>query len=173
MSPSKRHERAKTSLGDLVSVICRVLRIPREGIGSMTMHREDLDRGLEPDEGFYIGKKSVALVQDKREYDPYRDPPPDLIIEVDITSSSLKRLEIYRQLRVPEIWRYNGRTVTILVLDKTGDYQEVPHSRAFGFLSAADLTRFMAMRDTKNDTELELRFEKWVRSRIANKKGRP
>lgn len=170
MSPSKRHERAKTTLGDLVSVVCRVVKKAREGVGSMTMHREDLERGLEPDEGFYVGKKSVSLVLGHRDYDPYRDPPPDLIIEVDITSSSLKRLDIYRQLRVGEIWRYDGEAVTILVLDKAGTYKESRRSRLFPFLSAGDLTRFMAMRDTKNDTELELLFEEWLRSRIAKKK---
>jgi Uma2 family endonuclease len=169
-SPSRKHESSKTVLGDLVAVVCRVRRLARMGVGSMTMHREDLDRGLEPDEGFYIGKKSVSLVLGHRDYDPYRDPPPDLIIEVDITSSSLKRLDIYRQLRVGEIWRYDGQIVTIFLLEKMGEYKESRRSRLFPFLSAGDLTRFMAMRDTKNDTELELLFEKWLRSRIAKKK---
>ncbi len=170
MSPSQSHEWSKSVLGDFVAVVCRVRRIPRRGVGSMTMHREDMDRGLEPDEGFYIGAKSVAAVQEREDYDANRDPPPDLVIEVDITRSSLKRLEIYRRLRVPELWRYDGKTVTFLLLNESGEYEEAPQSRIFRFLAAKDLTRFMAMRETKNDTELELRFEKWLRSRLAKKR---
>ncbi len=172
MSPSESHEWSKSLLGDFVAVTCRVRRIPRRGVGSMTMHREDMDRGLEPDEGFYIGKKSVAAVQDRDEYDANRDPPPDLVIEVDVTRSSLKRLDIYRRLRVPELWRYDGEKVTSLVLNESGEYEETPVSRAFRFLAARDLTRFLAMRETKDDTELELLFEKWLRSRLAKRKKR-
>ena len=83
-----------------------------------------------------------------------------------------KRLEIYRRLRVPELWRYDGETVTFLVLNESAEYEVTPVSRAFRFLAAKDLTRNMSMRETKNDTELELLFEKWLCSQLAKPRKR-
>lgn len=82
------HESSKSLVADFVVTLCRVLRLPRKSIGSTTMKKKAWRRGLEPDEGFYVGEESVRRMGSRRQFDPDRDPPPDLIVEVDITSSS-------------------------------------------------------------------------------------
>jgi len=79
------------------------------------------------------------------------DPPPDLVIEVDITSSSRRRFEVYRQLGVPEIWRYLGQTVRINQLQE-GEYVERDYSPTFPFVSAAIINQFLQRAETTDDT---------------------
>jgi Uma2 family endonuclease len=165
VSPSMDHESSKSVLGDFVVTLCRVLRRPRKSIGSTTMKKMRWRRGLEPDEGFYIGEESVRRMRSRREFDPDHDPPPDLIVEVDITSSSEDRIEFYRRLRVSEVWRYANGIVQVYGLMQNGRYRKLKRSRLFPLLTADVLTRFLALRDTWDDTELELEFEKWVRSK--------
>ena len=104
MSPSRWHERAKTLLGRMVEALTLELNIPVSSGGSMTFQRADLERGLEPDECYWIANETV--VREKLELDLTTDPPPDLAIEVDISPSRLDRPRIYAKLQVPEIWRY-------------------------------------------------------------------
>lgn len=166
VSPSMGHESSKSLLGGFVEMLCRLLRLPRKSIGSTTMKKKRWRRGLEPDEGFYVGEESVQPMRSRREFDPDRDPPPDLIVEVDITSSSDDRIEFYRRLRVREIWRYADEVVQFYGLMQNGRYRKLKRSRLFPLLTSEDLTRFIAQRDTMDDTELELEFEKWVRSQM-------
>ena len=168
VSPSMDHEASKSLFGDFVVTLCRVLRLPRKSIGSTTMKKMKLRRGLEPDEGFYVGEESVRQMRSRRDYDPDRDPPPDLIVEVDITSSSEDRIEFYRRLRVPEVWRYADEIVHFYGLVQNGRYRKLKRSRFFPLLTSDDLTRFLALRDKMDDTELELEFERWVRSRLED-----
>lgn len=168
VSPSMDHESSKSVIGDFVVTLCRVLRLPRKSIGSTTMKKMKWRRGLEPDEGFYVGEESVRHMRSRRDYDPDHDPPPDLIVEVDITSSSDDRIEFYRRLRVPEVWRLADDIVHIYGLMQNGRYRKIKRSRLFPMLTSDDLTRFLARRDTMDDTQLELEFEKWVRSQLES-----
>ena len=77
------------------------------------------------------------------EIDLLVDHPPDLAIEIDITSSSLDRLEIYAKLRIPEIWRSDGQSLEILVLQPDGAYRASPTSLCLPQLPVAELVRFL------------------------------
>jgi hypothetical protein len=88
-------------------------------------------------------------------------PPPDLALEIDITSSSLNRLSIYAALGVPEVWRYDGQTLTILSLQNER-YIPQPNSLALPFLKADDLLRFLALKNTVGETSLVKQFRAWV-----------
>ena len=83
--------------------------------GSTTFRREDLRRGFEPDGCFYI--RHERRIRGKQRIDLTVDPPPDLVIEVDVTSTSLDKLPIYAQIGVPEVWRHDGETPAILRLE--------------------------------------------------------
>jgi Uma2 family endonuclease len=167
VTPSYDHEWSKTLIGDLIATLCRALRLPRQNAGSTTMKREGWERGLEPDECFFVGKKSVAAMRGKTEFDADRDPSPDLVVEIDVTASSDQRIEMYRRMRVPEVWRSKNETIVFLGLSKDGRYRQIKKSRHFPFLSSQELTRFVAMRhELGDDTEVELRFEEWVRQQI-------
>jgi Uma2 family endonuclease len=171
VSPSMDHESSKSLLGGFVKMLCRLQRLPRRSIGSTTMKKRQWRRGLEPDEGFYVGEESVRKVSSRREFDPDRDPPPDLIIEVDTTSSSEDRIEFYRRLRVREVWRYANGNVRIYGLAQNNRYRPLKRSRLFPVLTSDDLTRFLALRDNLDDTAVDLRFERWVQRQLASNKG--
>ena len=109
-------------------------------LGATTFDREDLQRGFEPDSCFYIEHESQ--IRGREEIDLTVDPAPDLVIGIDITSSSLDKLPIYAQLDVPEVWRYDGGKATILHLIE-GHYTEREASLAFPFLTSTAVTDFV------------------------------
>src|SRR5438309_10063092 len=106
MTLSPQHEILKTLFGRFIEQLTLELDIPIKSLGSTTIARKELKRGLEPDECYYIGRES--LVRGKMEFNFKKDPPPDLAIEVDVTRSSVSRQRVYAALGVPEMWRYDG-----------------------------------------------------------------
>ncbi len=114
MSPLLKHERKKSLLGQFVRILAREFRIPVMPAGSTTWSREDLDKGLEADDSFYVG--NLERVADPDNIELEVDPPPDLAIEIEITHSALDRIGIYGALGVPELWRFNGKTLRVLRL---------------------------------------------------------
>ncbi|UFP94656.1 Uma2 family endonuclease [Gloeobacter morelensis] len=161
MSPSYNHERYKKRLGRLVEILTEELNLPMIAGGSATFRRQDLDRGLEPDECFYI--QNVAAVQGKAQIDLAVDPPPDLVIEIDVASSSLDRMSIYAAMGVTEVWRYKDRELIFYQLDPTiRQYRSVTYSLTFAFLAAADVIRFLQTYSESNDTELYRALRSWI-----------
>ena len=98
----------------------------------------------------------------KQEVDLTIDPPPDLAIEVDITSSSIDRISIYAQLGVLELWRYDGNSLKIYWLHK-GTYQEKFDSPTFPSLLTIEILRFLELSQTTGETSLIRLFRQWVR----------
>src|ERR671915_2304007 len=121
MSPSPEHEKFNRRIAQLVLAVAEELDIEAEDLGSTTFRREDLERGFEPDSCFYI--QNEEQVRGKDRIDLAVDPPPDLVIEIDITSPSFSKLPIYAQIGVPEVWRYDGQRLAILTLEGT-EYAE-------------------------------------------------
>jgi Uma2 family endonuclease len=109
--------------------------------GSTTFKREDLERGFEPDSCFYV--QHAEQIAGKKRLDLTVDPPPDLVLEVDITHPSLDKLSIFAAVGVPEVWRYDGERVRMLAL--VGDsYVEREQSLAFPTLQSTHLTDLLA-----------------------------
>lgn len=158
------HETYKKLLGRLVEAATEELDIEIRSLGSRTCDRADLARGLEPDQCYYI--QNEALVRGVAQIDLNQFPPPDLALEIDITSSSINRLSIYATLGVPEVWRYNGQTLTILSW-QNGEYLSQDRSIALPLLNAEDLVRFLALRNAIGETKLVKQFRRWVKDTIA------
>ena len=137
MSPSPEHEKLNRRIAQLVLAFTEAMDIESEDLGSTTFRREDLERGFEPDSCFYI--QNEKQVRGKARIDLAVDPPPDLVIEVDITSPSINKLSIYARLGVPEIWRYDGEKLKILQLGDDG-YAEISESAALPGLKSTVLT---------------------------------
>ena len=116
MSPHLEHEEANRTLAAIIEIALEELNINFRNAGSTTFKREDLDRGFEPDSSFYI--QHVERIRKKKRIDLETDPPPDLIIEVDLTRDSLNKFRLYAALRVPEVWRYED-ALEIWALDQT------------------------------------------------------
>ncbi len=128
MTLSPLHEKVKKILARLIEAYADSNEIDVEGFGSTTFCREELQRGLEPDECYYVSH--AADVAGKSKLDLAVDPPPDLAVEVDISPPDLAKQPIYAALGVPEVWRYDGRRLT--PPRRTADgYAEVETSMAF------------------------------------------
>ncbi len=158
--PLDPHETYKKLLGRLLESATEELDMEIRSLGSRTCNREDLARGLEPDQCYYI--QNEALVRGVEQIDLNQFPPPDLAIEIDITSSSINRLSIYTALGVPEVWRYDGQKLTILSL-QNGEYVSQVRSTALSVLKAEDIVRFLALRNATGETSLVKQFRKWVK----------
>jgi Uma2 family endonuclease len=169
MSPlSVAHEHPKSILIRLVDVLTEELEIPALSVGSLTLRQRGRKQGVEPDAAFYIARE--AQMRTRGHYDPKRDPPPDLVIEIDYTSASLPRLPVYANLGVPEIWHYEDGVLTVLTLKPNGHYGKAKRSLAFPTVPLAELQRF-AVRDPKVDeTTWILQFRAWVRQRCLPKR---
>jgi Uma2 family endonuclease len=165
MTLSPEHERDKHLLNLFIIFIAQEMDINIAGYGSMTSRREDLDRGLEPDECYWVANEPV--VRGRTDLDPAQDPPPDLVIEVEVSRSALNRMGIYASLGVPEVWRWDGQTLRVCLLDPNGNYAEGERSRAFPFLPAVELVRFLYQAGTTSETQLLRSFRAWVREQAA------
>jgi Uma2 family endonuclease len=163
MTPSAPHEGSKKILGRFVESVTEELNVEIRSLGSLTCRRKDLARGLEPDQCYYIQNENV--VWDKAQIDLNQDPPPDLVVEIDVTSSSIDRLSLYASLGVPEVWRYDGNRFIIYQLS-AGEYVERDVSPTFPFLSQVEMLRFLELGRTTKENALIRLFREWVRSQI-------
>jgi Uma2 family endonuclease len=111
MAPSFAHERLKSLLTELIVALATGMDLDFESAGSTTFAREDVGRGFEPDASFYV--QHVADIQGRTTIDLTTDPPPDLVVEVDITHPSLNKLPLDAAIGVPEVWRYDGQRVLL------------------------------------------------------------
>lgn len=127
MSPSYRHERVVQLLALLVVAWMRAMRIDFVPVGAVTCQREDLRRGFQSDNCWYI--EHEAVMRGKDSFDLTIDPPPDLAVEVDVSRDSEKKLPVYAAFSVPEVWIWKNGQLRIFIL--TGDdYEEFAESAA-------------------------------------------
>ncbi len=168
MSPSPRHERYARYLDMLIGIWTEELDIPLCGLRQMTCKREDLEKGLEPDDCYYI--QNEAKVRDKVEIDFTIDPPPDLAIEVEVSRSSVQKAPIYAALGVRELWRYDGQILRIFELVK-GQYKSRKGSVCFPKFPVAKAEEVLRQIGQIDDTAFKQRFRRWVRKEFATGSG--
>jgi Uma2 family endonuclease len=164
MSPTHRHESCAYLLGRFVDVLSEELGLPIKAGRSTTFRRKSRQRGLEPDNSYWIANE--AKVRGKERINLRVDPPPDLAIEVDESHSSLDRMGIYAALRVPEVWRLAAGELFFHILDEAGKYRIQYRSLAFSLLAPADLLQFLSLRATLDENAVVRQFREWVRGRI-------
>ncbi|EDN68911.1 Protein of unknown function DUF820 [Beggiatoa sp. PS] len=133
MAPLAVHEDGKEMIGDLVKVILEELSIEFRALGSTTFKNQNMAKAVEPDECFYI--KHEAIIRGKARIDLTIDPPPDLAIEIDITSHT--RFDNYEKLGIPELWQYDGQTLQIH-LWQNGQYIVSKNSAIFPNIPVID-----------------------------------
>lgn len=157
--PSKLHEIINRLLALIITTLVEELNLSVKGYGSTTLDREDLQKGVEPDSCFYIQNANRLQGLDPELPD---DLPPDLAVEVDITSASTRRMGIYKRLGVPEVWRYTRRGITISRLAE-GEYVECEFSPTFPMISAVILSQFLEQRQTTDDIGVVRFVRAWIR----------
>jgi len=164
---SAKHEAVKHILALLVEVLAEELNIDVYGLGSTTFRRADLERGFEPDACFYIQQE--ALVRGKDEIDLTVDPPPDLVIEIDITRLSLNKFPVFAALGIPEVWRYDGARVSCFRLEGN-EYIERAESVVLPKVTSAVLTEFVEQDKHLKRTAWLRRVREWARQ-ITGEEG--
>jgi Uma2 family endonuclease len=161
---SAKHEALKDALTLLVNILAEEMAIDVRSFGSTTFQRADLSRGFEPDACFYI--QHEAQVSGKDELDLSHDPAPDLVLEIDLSSSSLNKFPIFAVLGVLEVWRWDGAQIIISVL-QDGRYVEVAESLALPKVSATALRQFVDTSRQLKRTAWLRRIREWVRQESA------
>jgi len=160
--PLPEHEFDKEILGDMVKILLEELEVERECYGSTTFKREDMAAGIEPDNCFYI--QNYHLMIGKRRLDLTVDPPPDLAIEVDVTSKT--QLSAYQVLGVPELWRFSQGSLKIYVLQADG-YVESSLSPTFPNLPIIQgVEQFVKMSLIQGSSAALRAFRNWLRERM-------
>ena len=114
MSPRRQHENIGRLLGRIVETFTEVSGIEIQSVASTTFRRPDLQRAFEADESYYI--QHAEQIRPKEEVDLTVDPPPDLVIEVELTSSAISKLQLFAAMGIPEVWRHNGESLTMFRL---------------------------------------------------------
>jgi Uma2 family endonuclease len=164
MSPSSEHERYNRTIARIVEELAVEMNLDFDALGSTTFRREDLDRGFEPDSCFYI--QNVTSIRRKKRIDLAVDPPPDLIVEIDITSTSLDRFSIYAEVGVIEVWRFDGDRLTIHQL-RSGNYEEQDISVAFKGIRASQITTLIKDSESMSRPAWVRGLRQWIREHLS------
>lgn len=164
MSPLSLHEGSNRFIDDLIRAFSDELAIDLRKLGSLLMKIPDLKLGAEPDSCYYI--QNEPIIRGKEVIIVGQDPAPDLVLEVDITNPSDRRLPIYALLAVPEVWRYDGYSLEFLALEN-GAYQPIEKSLSFPDLPAAIVVEYVQKRLTLGESGTLREFRKWVRENVV------
>jgi Uma2 family endonuclease len=159
MTLSPEHEKYVRFIERLVSTLSLRLRIRTLSFGSATLKNRQGGKGSEPDACFYV--QTAAALGTRIRLDFETDPPPDIAVEVDVHHDSHSKLTAYAALGVPEIWRYDGRQMTLLRLDREA-YVEAEASQSFPILTGPILTAYLTRMRDEGEFETLLAFDRWL-----------
>ncbi len=166
MSPRKEHDWVASLVARMIEALALAQDIPIQSIGSTTLRAAKGGRGLQPDKAYYLAHEPE--VRCKETYEPEKNPPPDLVIEVDVTKTSIPRMPVFAKIGVPEIWRCKRDQVRFYRLAKT-KYEAVARSVAFPFLEPADLMCFVNRRAEIGENGAVREFVKWAKKAYRKK----
>lgn len=163
MTPLTEHEDDKEIIGDLVKALLEELNVEFRSLGSTTYKNKQMLSGVEAARCFYI--QNEAAIRGKKRIDLTIDPPPDLALEIDITSRT--RLNNYEALGVPELWQYDGQNLEINVLEN-GKYDKSNISRNFPNLPLIDvISQYLEQSKIKGRNTTIKSFRSWVKSQTT------
>jgi Uma2 family endonuclease len=165
VTPSMSHEEDAETISALVRIVTAQLGIPFRSAGSTTYRRADLHRGFEPDASFYV--QSEERIRGQREIDLAVDPPPDVVLEMEMSRSARDKLPLFASMGIPELWRCDGQRVSVLILEQD-HYRESPGSQALPVLTSADLTRFLTESRTMLSPDWFQAVSDWAREQRAS-----
>lgn len=160
--PTLQHSRIAATVSLLAYTISDELGCTLESLGSATFKMPLLAKGIEPDCCFYV--QNARRIIGMEDISLEKDPPPDVMVEVDISHDSSAKMPIYASMKVPEVWRYDGRggQMHIYELTVTG-YAEITNSHAFPMLTAATLSEYVAKAKAKGQTAALRSLRDWIR----------
>jgi Uma2 family endonuclease len=160
--PLEDHEFATRLIELFIRILVAEMGMKLKTMGSTTLSREDLDRSAEPDDAYYIQNQPLVA---GRNVDLSTDPPPDLIVEIDITNTDIDKNKLYASMGVPEFWRFNGEEWRVYQLQNSS-YVERDRSPTFPIVEKPDLYRFL-QECQHDEIQAEFNFRAWVRQQLA------
>ena len=125
MSPLARHGRDVSLIADIIKTLLDSLGREYDAFTPVTMQLPE-ESGIEPDYCFYIDHWQAISGKDRIDW--RNDPPPDLVLEIDITSYS--DVQDYLPYRVPEVWLFRNQNLMVYQL-QGDDYSLASQSRYF------------------------------------------
>ena len=164
VSPLEEHESASDRIAILIHLLTEELNLNIKSMASSTLNKPELKVGAEPDKCYYI--QNEPAVRGKI-VDLATDPLPDLIVEVDITHTDINKTQLYQDMKVPEFWRYNGKALTIYLLNKDR-YIESETSPTFPLLTKSKIYEFLAQCNTEGETQTKRSFRTWLREQMRS-----
>jgi Uma2 family endonuclease len=160
MTPLPEHEDDKEITSDLVKALLEELEVEFRCLGSTTFKNASMSQGIEPDQCFYIENES--RIRGKKRLDLSVDPPPDLALEIDLTSRT--HPSIYEKLKVPELWRFDQGTLQINIL-RGDQYVIVSESQIFPGLNLMEaIPQHLKQSKTEGRNTTLKAFRKWLRA---------
>ena len=162
MSPKRQHENLGRLIGRMVEAYSEARDIEIISVKSITVKRSDLKKAFESDESYYVAHADQLL--EKEELDFEIDPPPDLVIEVEITTSAIDKMQLFAKMQIPEVWRHNGHSLQMFSLVE-GSYISIESSNQLPGLQAALMNRILASRLTTGETKLIKEFRQRISER--------
>ncbi|HEU4391426.1 MAG TPA: Uma2 family endonuclease [Blastocatellia bacterium] len=162
MSRSSEHESYADFIKLLVGHLSFRQRINVRFFGSAIMKKRRETKGNEPDACFYV--RTACVIGHRMDVNLSVDPPPDIVVEVDIHHDSRDTFSVYRAIGVPEIWRYDGREFSIHLL-RASQYVSADNSVALPVLSARVLTDFLRRLPRDGEFETMAAFDEWLKAR--------
>ena len=169
MTTSYRHEHYKKFLAMFIETVLEELGISFKPAGSSLWRSKAANRGVEPDESYYLSKSARINLASFAEND--EPPPPDLVVEIDISPSKLDRPAIYAALKVAEVWRFDGDNLRIDRLARTGAYRGERESKLLGYVKCVEIADWVHEADVSDILEWKRRLRAWVRSDLKSRRS--
>ena len=151
MSPKREHENIGCLIGRMIETYSEVKNIEIISVASVTVKRSDLSKAFEADESYYV--RNADRLLPKKELDFSIDPAPDLVVEVEMTSSAINKMQLFAAMGVLEVWRHDGHRLQMAEL-VDGVYQPMPSSLQLPGLTAAQVDEVLSQRNTTGETKL-------------------
>jgi Uma2 family endonuclease len=165
VTPSMPHDEDARTIARIVDIVAANLGIPIRSVGSTTFRRKDLARGFEPDASFYI--QNEQRIRGQRDVDRTVDPPPDLILEMEMSRAARDKLPLFASMGIPEVWRSDGQQVTILILVQDR-YRQSSSSMALPVLTSEVLAHFLTESRTMLSPDWFQAVSDWARDQRAS-----
>jgi Uma2 family endonuclease len=151
MNPKRKHENIGRLIGRMIEAYSEIKGIEILSVASVTVKRSDLKKAYEADESYYV--TNIDRVLEKEELDFEVDPAPDLVVEVELTSSAIDKLELFAAMQVREVWRHDGNSVQFYRW-VNARYESIPESFELPGLKATLINRFLDQRLQAGETTL-------------------
>lgn len=161
MNPKRKHENIGRLIGRMIETYSEIRGLEIISVASVTVKRDDLEKAYEADESYYVTHAEALL--EKEELDFATDPAPDLVVEVELTSSSIARLKLFARMEVPEVWRHRGKTIEMFRLIQ-GEYVSIDSSVELPGLQVSVINDFLSRPNAIGETKLMLSFREFIQT---------